>query len=48
MWKNYESKNLKYQKTTLKKEGGATGSTIFKNRVKNVTLEKIRTRQSSR
>jgi hypothetical protein len=29
-----------------KRGGGATGSTIFKNEVKKVTLEKMRTRQS--
>jgi hypothetical protein len=55
MWKHYGLEKLKYKKNHLKREGGggggggrATGSTILKNGVKNVTLEKMRTRQSSR
>jgi hypothetical protein len=34
---------FKISKYHLKREGGATGSTIFKNEAKNVTLEKMRT-----
>jgi hypothetical protein len=41
MLKYYGSKNLKYQKTTYKGREGATGSTIFKKRVKNVTPPKM-------
>ena len=39
MWKHCGSKNLKYQKTT--------GSTIFKNGVKNLTPQKTRTMQGN-
>jgi hypothetical protein len=36
-------RKFKISKNHLKREGGATGSTIFKNGVKNLTPPKMRT-----